>query len=87
MPCVNEYRHWLHDPEAPKTMETFCRQPLYITLREHFCYVDASGPEKSGRGKDIDDAWLPSSWAERDVSHCVFHYVLKFSYALISGWD
>ncbi|KAJ7146190.1 hypothetical protein C8R44DRAFT_756817, partial [Mycena epipterygia] len=66
VPCVNEYHHWLHDLEAPKTMETFCRQPLYITLREHFSYVNASGPEKFGRAKDIDDAWLPSSWAERD---------------------
>ncbi|KAJ6554483.1 hypothetical protein B0H19DRAFT_1377351 [Mycena capillaripes] len=67
VPCLNQYRHWLNELEAPESMDTFCRQPLYITLQEYVCYTEKpvlSGLE-IGCMKAID-TWLPSSWVERD---------------------
>ncbi|KAJ6578801.1 hypothetical protein DFH09DRAFT_347935 [Mycena vulgaris] len=72
VPFIDEYRHWLEDPEAPATMDTFCRHPLYITLREHFSYATTL-PDIPGRGSVKDmDAWLPSSWTEREGGIEVF---------------
>ncbi|KAJ7456989.1 hypothetical protein FB451DRAFT_1275531 [Mycena latifolia] len=71
VPFINEYRHWLDDPEAPETMDTFCRHPLYITLQEHFCYATALSPHGPSPAKEMD-AWVPSSWAERDGGIEVF---------------
>ncbi|KAJ7222214.1 hypothetical protein GGX14DRAFT_662887 [Mycena pura] len=68
IPCTNDYRHWLNEPEAPETMDAFCRQPLYLTLQEHFCYDNTQirGPSP---GRDCEkelDARLPTLLAERD---------------------
>ncbi|KAJ7054708.1 hypothetical protein C8F01DRAFT_483054 [Mycena amicta] len=57
VPGINDYRHWMDQPEAPETMETFCRQPLYLTLQEHFCY-DATLLD--------DPVALPETWVEHD---------------------
>ncbi|KAJ7938461.1 hypothetical protein B0H13DRAFT_1943147 [Mycena leptocephala] len=68
VPCLNQYRQWLNELEAPETMDTFCRQPLYITLQEYVCYAEKpllSGPE-IGCVNGLE-AWLPSSWVEKDV--------------------
>ncbi|KAJ7153442.1 hypothetical protein C8R43DRAFT_445931 [Mycena crocata] len=66
LPCINQYRHWKDDTEAPDTMDTFCRQPLYLTLQEHFCYTAETACTK------VMDAWFPASWAERDDGIEVF---------------
>ncbi|KAF8192795.1 hypothetical protein K438DRAFT_1590126 [Mycena galopus ATCC 62051] len=68
VPCLNSYRHWLNELEAPETMDTLCRQPLYITLQEYvYC---AEKPILSGLCymKQQADAWVPSSWDEKGVS-------------------
>ncbi|KAJ7092488.1 hypothetical protein B0H15DRAFT_175999 [Mycena belliarum] len=79
VPYINEYQHWLDDPEAPETMDTFCRHPLYITLQEHFCYQPTKSPDSTAHHDGSDsakqmDAWLAASWTERDggveVSDC-----------------
>ncbi|KAJ7454950.1 hypothetical protein B0H11DRAFT_2068312 [Mycena galericulata] len=75
VPCLNEYRHWLTEPEAPESMDTFCRHPMYITLQEHICYdttqmngcVGGGGKEIDiDTDADTDASWLPTSWQERD---------------------
>ncbi|KAK7055507.1 hypothetical protein R3P38DRAFT_1358485 [Favolaschia claudopus] len=68
VPCLNSYRHWLNDAEAPETMDTFCRQPLYITLQEYVSYAEAPvvSDHKVGRGKQVDACQLPSTWVEKE---------------------
>ncbi|KAJ7699322.1 hypothetical protein B0H17DRAFT_306967 [Mycena rosella] len=67
VPFINEYRHWLDDPEAPETMDTFCRHPLYLTLEEHYYYAPTPTLSPGGYAKEMTiDAWLPAAWAERD---------------------
>ena len=55
---------------APSTFETFGRQPLYITLHEHFCYCPLSCVPCDEAENGMMNAWLPSScrWVERGVS-------------------
>ncbi|KAF7369816.1 hypothetical protein MVEN_00314300 [Mycena venus] len=68
VPCLNSYSHWLNELEAPESMDTFCRQPLYITLQEYVCYAEKPADVsvlEIGCPKGVD-AWLPSSWVERD---------------------
>ncbi|KAJ7630088.1 hypothetical protein DFH06DRAFT_1056744, partial [Mycena polygramma] len=82
VPCLNQYKHWLNEPEAPETMDVFCRQPLYITLQEYVCYAEKptlNGLE-IGCPKGID-ARFPSSWVEKegglevsDESNCTRFY-------------
>ncbi|KAJ6463539.1 hypothetical protein C8R45DRAFT_522616 [Mycena sanguinolenta] len=69
VPCLNSYKQWLNELEAPETMDTLCRQPLYITLQEYVCYgekPDSSGFEFACVKRT--DPWLPSSnsWKETD---------------------
>jgi hypothetical protein len=68
----------LNELEAPETMDTFCRQPLYITLQEYVCYAEK--PLLSGLEVGCVnglEAWLPSSWVEKDVS-VPSYFVLKY---------
>ncbi|KAF7307870.1 hypothetical protein MKEN_01147500 [Mycena kentingensis (nom. inval.)] len=65
IPCINDYRHWMNNPEAPapESMEMFCRQPLYLTLQEHFCFKKSVN---GGHGQAIEDE-LPETWVEREA--------------------
>ncbi|KAJ7270649.1 hypothetical protein B0H12DRAFT_1307001 [Mycena haematopus] len=67
VPCLNSYRHWLNELEAPETMDTLCRQPLYITLQEYVCYAEKPvlSSLEFGCVKQADP-WLPSSWEKSD---------------------
>jgi hypothetical protein len=68
---LNNYKHWLNDAEAPENMDTFCRQPLYITLQEYVSCTEKpalSGRLETGQCVKRVDASLPSAWEERDVS-------------------
>ncbi|KAF7297340.1 hypothetical protein MIND_00967400 [Mycena indigotica] len=53
IPNINDYMHWKEESEAPEAMETFCRQPLYLTLQEHFCYEPVQ-----------QEHCLPETWVE-----------------------
>ncbi|KAJ7353132.1 hypothetical protein DFH08DRAFT_60456 [Mycena albidolilacea] len=69
VPCLNNYKHWLNDAEAPENMDTFCRQPLYITLQEYVSCTEKpalSGRLETGQCVKRVDASLPTSWEERD---------------------
>ncbi|KAJ7607346.1 hypothetical protein FB45DRAFT_429692 [Roridomyces roridus] len=64
VPYVNEYRQWQTDLKKPESMDTFCRQPLYITLREHFyCSLEVEPPRSNPKDPH---SWLPASWEEHD---------------------
>ncbi|KAJ7756333.1 hypothetical protein B0H16DRAFT_698707 [Mycena metata] len=63
VPSINDYRHWRTDPEAPETMEMFCRQPMYLTLQEYVCHRTETG---EACAKEDEAWWLPASWVEKD---------------------
>nr|GAT49654.1 predicted protein [Mycena chlorophos] len=60
-PSINDYAHWKDADAVPESMDVFCRQPLYLTLQEHFCY-DAAVRQ------DEDAPCLPlaGTWVERE---------------------
>ncbi|CAK5271505.1 unnamed protein product [Mycena citricolor] len=60
IPCIDEYKRWVSDAgeNAPGTMTTFSRVPLYVTLREHF----STAVVDRGEGA----AGLFSSWKETE---------------------
>ncbi|KAJ6625940.1 hypothetical protein B0H10DRAFT_2211476 [Mycena sp. CBHHK59/15] len=80
VPCLNEYRHWLTERDAPENMEIFCRQPLYITLQEHFCYRAREKVPHDCPEDGMKHAWLPQSveWVERDGGVEVFDGTQSF---------
>ncbi|KAJ7161047.1 hypothetical protein C8R46DRAFT_1106343 [Mycena filopes] len=59
--CRTRFEPW--DFAAPETMNTFCRQPMYVTLQE---YVRRRAEPENEKQSREAGGWLPTSWVEKD---------------------
>ncbi|KAF8628574.1 hypothetical protein AX17_005970 [Amanita inopinata Kibby_2008] len=68
LPFIDDYQSWLTTSLAPSHFKTTGRQPLFLTLQEHYTCDHTSVIPHDDEDNGASHAWLPSGcqWIEKD---------------------